>query len=76
MEDLWKQVLAEVQVEISKPIFLGFFKPTALVSIEGSVATIDAQTNIIADYVEKRYYGLLKKVLDKKTGQSLSLVFT
>lgn len=76
MEDLWSQVLAEVQVEISKPIFLGFFKPTALVSVESGVATIDAKTHIIADQLEKKYYSLIKRVIDKKTEQNLSIVFT
>ncbi|HVT00703.1 MAG TPA: chromosomal replication initiator protein DnaA [Patescibacteria group bacterium] len=76
MEDLWKQVLAEIEVEVSKPIFLTFFKPIILVSLENSIATIDAPTHITADYVEKRYYSLIKKVLDKKTNSNISLVFT
>ncbi len=75
MEDIWKQVLAELQVEISNPIFQGFFKPTALTSIDNSIATIDVKTPIIADMLEKRYYGLIKSVLDKKSGQNLSLIF-
>lgn len=76
MENLWKEVLAEVEVEVSKPIFLTFFKPTALVSIVDSIATIDAPTYITAEYIEKRYYSLLKKILDKKTGKNVSLIFT
>lgn len=76
MEELWKQVLAEIQVEVSKPLFLTFFKPTQLVSIEASVATIDAPTHIIADYIERRYYSLLKSIIDKKTGENVSIVFT
>ncbi|HVZ67698.1 MAG TPA: chromosomal replication initiator protein DnaA [Patescibacteria group bacterium] len=76
MEDLWKQVLAEIEVEVSKPIFLTFFKSSVLVSVNNSVATIDAPTHITADYIEKRYYSLIKRVLDKKTGENLSLVFT
>lgn len=76
MDDLWKQVLAEIEVEVSKPIFLTFLKPTALSSLTDSVATIDAPTHITADYIEKRYYGLIKKILDKKTGKEMSLIFT
>lgn len=76
METLWKEILAEVEIEVSKPIFLTFLKPTALVSFSDSVATIDAPTHITAEYIEKRYYSLIKRVLDKKTGQNVSLVFT
>lgn len=76
MEELWKQTLAEIEIEVSKPIFLTFFKPTTLSSINDSVAIIDAPTYMTAQYIEKRYYSLLKRVLDKMTGQNVSLVFT
>ncbi len=76
MEELWKQVLAELEVEVSKPIFLTFFKSTTLSSLVDSVAVIDAPTYITAEYIEKRYYSLLKKTIDKITKQNTSLVFT
>lgn len=76
MDDLWKQVLAELEVEVSKPIFLTYLKSTALTSITDSVATIDTQTYIIAEEIEKRHYSLIKRILDKKTGQNISLIFT
>ncbi len=76
MEDIWKDALAEIEVEVSKPIFLTFFKPTTLVSLTDSIASIDAPTHITAEYIEKRYYSLIKRVLDKKTGQNISLTFT
>jgi len=76
MDELWRQVLAEVQVEVSKPLFLTFFKPTKLVSIENSVATVDSPTHIIADYIERRYYSLIKSIIDKKTNENVSIIFT
>lgn len=76
MNDLWKQVLAEIEIEVSKPIFLTFFKPSALSSIDEGVATIDTPTYMTAQYIEKRYYSLVKKIIDKKTNQNVSLIFT
>ncbi len=76
MDDIWKLVLEEIQVEVSKPIFLTFFKGTTLVSFENNVATISAPTHITSEYIEKRYYSLIKKILDKKIGSPVSLVFT
>lgn len=76
MENTWKTVLDEIQVEVSKPIFHTFFKGTQLVSVENSVATISATTYMTADYIESRYYALIKKILAKKINDdSLSLVF-
>ena len=76
MENLWREVLNEIEIEISKPIFLTFLKPTILVSLEESIATINSPTHITSEYIEKRYYSLIKKILSKKTGQDISLVFT
>lgn len=76
MEQLWKSVLDEIELEVSKPTFLTFFKNTVLVSLNTNTATINAPTFIIAEYIEKRYYGLIKGIIDKKTGQSVSLIFT
>jgi len=75
MEKLWTSVLAEIEIEVSKPVFLTFFKSTTLSSFDNSVATISAPTHMVAEYIEKRYYSLIKKVLDKKTGENTSLIF-
>lgn len=76
MDDLWKTVLAELEIEVSKPVFLTFLKSTRLVSLEEGVATISSPMYMTAEYIEKRYYGLIKKILDKKTSKSTSLIFT
>jgi chromosomal replication initiation ATPase DnaA len=76
MDQLWKDVLAEIEVEVSQPIYLGFFRITSLVEKNGSVATINVATPIARRYIEERYYSLIKKILDKKTGENMSLVFT
>lgn len=76
MEELWKQALAELQIEVSQPRFIAFFKSTQLISLEDNVATIGAPNPMTADLLEKNYYSLIKRVLDKKTGQNISLTFT
>lgn len=75
-EQLWKQVLDELQLEISKPRFISFFKNTTLVDLSANVATIGAPNAMTADLLEKNYYALIKKVLDKKTNNNNSLVFS
>lgn len=76
MDELWKQTLSEIQVEVSQPRFIAFFKATHLLTLENSVATIAAPNPMTADLLEKNYYSLIKRVLDKKTGDNVSLVFT
>ncbi len=76
MQELWKQTLAELQLEVSQPRFIAFFKSTKLISIENEVATIGAPNPMTADLLEKNYYALIKSVLEKQTDKKLSLIFT
>lgn len=76
MENTWNQVLAEIEVEVSQPRFIAFFKSTQLISIEDSIATIASPNIMTADLLEKNYYALIKNILDKKTGMNVSLTFT
>ena len=75
MDEIWNSVLAEIEVQVSKPQFITFFRGTSLVSLESSVATIASPTHMTTDYIEKRYYSLIKNAIDKKTGENVSLVF-
>ena len=76
MDQLWKQVLEEVQVEVSPPRFTAFFKSTQLVSLTDGVATIGTPNPMNTDLLEKNYYSLIKNALEKKTGGKISLIFT
>ena len=76
MNELWKQVLDELQIEMSQPRFIAFFKSTHLVSLENDVATIGTINSMAADLLEKNYYALIKSILEKKTGKKISLIFT
>lgn len=76
MHELWKQILAELQIEVSQPRFVAFFKSTQLISLDNGVATIGTPNTMTADLLEKNYYALIKNVLEKKTGEKISLIFT
>lgn len=75
MQDLWDPVLGEIEVEVSRAVFFTLFKKTALTSLEGSVATVSAPSVMIADLLERRFYQLIKKSLDKQTGLDTKLLF-
>ncbi|KKR72159.1 MAG: chromosomal replication initiator protein DnaA [Candidatus Levybacteria bacterium GW2011_GWC2_40_7] len=72
---LWDKVLAEIQTEVSKAIFLTLFKNTSLVSFENGAVTIAAPSAMIIDLIQKRFYDLIKKSLDAHTGQTTKLLF-
>lgn len=76
MENLWKQILDELQLEVSKATFFTFFKKTKLISLENNIATIYAPTFMVASELEKRYGSLIKNALDKKTGLQVNVLFS
>lgn len=75
MENVWKKVLAEIQLEVSPATFVTLFKKTRLESISQGVATVSCPSIILSNLIETRYYSLLKRVLDKHVGQNTSIIF-
>lgn len=74
MESIWKQVLEEIQLEVSKGTF-SLFKGTTLKSIDNNIAVITTPSFMLTTMIEKRYYELIKNTLDKKTKSKNSLIF-
>lgn len=75
LEKLWKTVLAEVELSVTKPIYKTQFAQSRLVSLEHNVATIGFTNPLLRTIVESRYYSLLKSILDHHTGENISLLF-
>ena len=75
IENLWKKILAEIQTEVSSAIFLTLFKGTSLLSLDEGVATIAAPSAMIIDLLNKRYYEIIKKSIDKNAGKNTKLIF-
>jgi len=75
LSSLWKQVLGELETEISKANFITLFKNTTLLSLDGNVATVATPSNMIIDLLKKKFYPSIKKALDKQTGENVQIVF-
>lgn len=75
LNQLWKKVLGEIEIEVSKPNFLTLFKNTSLLSLEKNIATIAAPSTMIIDLLKKRFHDLIQKTLKKHTGAETDLIF-
>lgn len=75
LDKLWKSVLAEIELSVSKPIFRTQFAQTTLVSVHQNVATVGCPNALMRTLVESRYYSLIKSILDQRTKTNNSLVF-
>ena len=78
MEDnskLWKKILGEIETEVSKANYLTLFRRTSLISFEEGVATIAVPSAMIIDLLQKRFYDVIKKTVDKHTGLDAKIIF-
>jgi len=72
---IWKTVLSEVEIEVSKANFLTLFKSTSLLSFENNIATVTAPSIMIIDLLQRKFYGIIKASLDKHLESSVEIVF-
>ncbi len=72
---LWRITLAEIELQVSKPVFKTIFAQTFLSSIEENTITIGCDNPLMIELLQKRYYSLIKSVLDVHVGRDVSLLF-
>lgn len=72
--ELWKKILNEIQTEVSSANFHTLFKGTSLISVEDGVATISAPSTMIIDLLNKRFYDIIKKTVDKHIGEGTKII--
>ena len=74
---LWETVLAELQLSLSGANFQTWFKgKTSIISINNSLVEIGCSSPYNKVWVEERYFGKIKEVIDRVTGVSNTLVFS
>ncbi|MBI4089313.1 MAG: chromosomal replication initiator protein DnaA [Candidatus Levybacteria bacterium] len=72
---LWKKILGEIETEVSRANFLTLFKSTGLLSLEDGVASVAAPSTMIIDLLQKRFYQIIKKTVDKYTNIDTKIIF-
>lgn len=75
LEKLWKNVLTEIELSVTKPVYQTQFAASRLVSLAQNVATVGFPSAMMKSLVESRYYSLIKSVLDRHTKENISVVF-
>ncbi len=73
---IWKSVLSEIELSVSKATYQTHFAHSTLISLDGEVASVGFPSPLMRTLAETRYYSLIKSVLDHKTGSNTSLVFS
>ncbi len=69
--EIWQAVLAEMELNISKPNFMTWFKNTAILSLQDSQAVICVPNIFTKGWLADKYHTLIIKSLERVTGKPL-----
>ncbi len=75
LEELWSNVLAQVEKKISKPSFETWLKSTKMLTYQGDTVTIAAPNSFARDWLDTHYVHLIAGILTELTGEGLSIRF-
>lgn len=73
---LWRIVLNELELSVSKTVFKTVFSKSKLLSIHDNIASIGIANPIMVSIAETKYSSLVKSILDHHAQKDLSVVFT
>ena len=71
----WKNVLLDIEKEVSRANFLTLFKQTALLSLEEGIATIAAPSTMVIDLLQKRFLPIIKSAIEKHAQKETDILF-
>jgi chromosomal replication initiator protein len=63
MQDLWRSVLGEIEITVSKGNYLTWFKNTSILKYEDSKVVIGVPNVFIKQHLERKYTGVIKDSL-------------
>lgn len=76
-KNLWRSVLVELELSLSNANYQTWFKgKTEIVAVSDSTIEIGCNSTYTKDWLEQRYTGQLKAILDRLTSQNTTIVFT
>ena len=70
---LWAAVLADLQLQLPRPTFETWLKPTAGVAFQGDRFIVVAPTAFAVEWLERRIFHTLQSALERAAGRGLQL---
>ena len=75
LEELWAEVLVNIEKRISRPSFQTWVKSTKLLAYEGETVTIAAPNTFAKEWLESHYVHLITGLLSELTGEDRLIQF-
>ena len=71
--EVWRAVLGDLQLQLPRPTFETWLKPTEGITYDEGVFVVEAPNSFAVEWLERRIYQSLQKTLRKVTGRELDL---
>jgi len=71
--DVWRAVLGELQLQLPRPTFETWLKPTSGVAFDDHTFVVEAPNSFAVEWLERRMYHALEKTLRKISGRDFEL---
>ena len=71
--EVWRAVLGDLQMQLPRPTFETWLKPTEGVADNGETFVVEAPTPFAVEWLERRMFHALQRTLEKVAGRPLEL---
>ena len=71
--DVWRAVLGDLQLQLPRPTFETWLKPTIGVAYDDHTFVVEAPNSFAVEWLERRMYHALQKTLRKISGRDFEL---
>jgi len=71
--EVWRAVLGDLQLQLPRPTFETWLRPTEGVAYDDQVFVVEAPNSFAVEWLERRMYQVLQKTLQKVSGREFEL---
>ena len=71
--EVWRAVLGDLQMQLPRPTFETWLKPTEGVFENGDIFVVEAPTSFAVEWLERRMFHSLQRTLEKVAGRPMEL---
>lgn len=75
-EQLWKSVLAEIQLNVSQANFITWFQETGILDIKGGIATVSVPNGFAKEWLQTKYHKAILKSIRGVSGDVKEVNYT
>ena len=75
-KQLWKNCLAEIELEVSKPTFNTWFKETCILKEETGIVYVGVPNEFVRDWLKNKYHKLITKTITENYDQMRAVEYT